>query len=213
MANHFDQVAGDWDKNQMHLDRTEAIAKELIARGELDVQKTALEIGSGTGLLSFTLKDYFSEIILMDSSVEMIKTAREKLAKNGIDHLHPLLFDLEKDEYPGKKFDYIFSQMALHHVDNIEKMFLKFYHLLNPGGHLAIADLYKEDGSFHDADFTGHHGFDPYSLVHLLELTGFHNINLKPCFVIKRPGNSGNEKEFPVFLVTANAVPSGIFDK
>ena len=35
-----------------------------------------------------------------------------------------------------------------------------FAGMLVPGGYLGIADLEREDGSFHGADFDGHHGFE-----------------------------------------------------
>jgi tRNA (cmo5U34)-methyltransferase len=203
MENRFDNIAKDWDKNQIHLQRTEAIAKELIKRCVLNPQMKAMEFGAGTGLLSFALKDYFSEITLMDSSVEMINTTKSKLAESKITHLHPVFFDLEKNDYKEKTFDCIFSQMALHHVNDIEKILLKFHHLLNADSQIAIADLYTEDGTFHDADFTGHFGFDPDNMVSLMEKTGFQKIELQPCFIIKRPDDSGTEKEFPVFLLIA----------
>jgi tRNA (cmo5U34)-methyltransferase len=203
MENRFDNIAKNWDKNQIHIQRTEAIAKALIKRCELNPRMKALEFGAGTGLLSFALKDYFSEITLMDSSVEMINTTKDKLIESGIKHLHPVFFDLEKNDYTEKTFDFIFSQMALHHVVDIEKILLKFHHLLNAGGQIAIADLYTEDGTFHDADFTGHYGFKPDNLATLMEEIGFHAIQHHPCFVINRMDENGSEKEFLIFLLTA----------
>jgi tRNA (cmo5U34)-methyltransferase len=206
MTNHFDLVARDWDKNQMHLQRTEAIANELFKIIPAENNLKALEFGAGTGLLSFALLNYFSEIILMDSSLEMINTAKQKIAKTKIDHLHPVFFDLEKNEYTEKTFDYIFSQMALHHVDDIEKIFIKFFKLLNPDGQLAIADLYKEDGTFHEDNFTGHNGFDPDNLVKLLEKTGYYEISYKQCFIIRKLDINWAEKKFPIFLLTAKKI-------
>ena len=77
-------------------------------------------------------------------------------------------FNLETDEYKGRKFDLIFTQMVLHHVTDIERIINKFHQLLNPNGYLAIADLYEEDGSFHGDGFTGHKGFNIDSLSDLL---------------------------------------------
>jgi tRNA (cmo5U34)-methyltransferase len=203
MINHFDIVAGDWDKNQVHLQRTDAIAKELLRIIPVKKKLKALEFGAGTGLLSFALKDCFSEITLMDSSSEMINTTIKKIAGNKIDNLYPLFFDLEKNEYTEKKFDFIFTQMALHHVINPEGIILKFNRLLNTGGHIAIADLYKEDGSFHDFSFNGHYGFDPDNLSGILRKSGFINLKHKQVFVIKKVDIENLEKEFPVFLIVA----------
>ena len=201
--NHFDNAAREWDKNQMHLKRTEAIAACFLEMVAVKSGMKALEFGAGTGLLSLALKDHFSEITLMDSSAEMIKVAGEKLKEKGITHLHPLWFDFEKHAYTEQTYDVVFSQMALHHVGNIAKMALKFSALLNPGGILAIADLYEEDGTFHDFVFEGHLGFDPDALAEILKRNCFQNINHKPCFVIEKTGADGTVKNYPVFLLTA----------
>lgn len=203
MNNHFDQMARDWDKNQITIKRTEAIATKLRKFIELKNEQTALEFGAGTGLLSVELKDMFSEIILMDSSSEMIKVTKEKLIEKDIHHLHPLFFDLEKEDYTAKTFDCIFSQMTLHHVSDIEKIIAEFYHLLNPGGLLAIADLYKEDGTFHERDFNGHFGFNPEDLALVFKNTGFVNISHKPCFEITKAEGPNIGKTYPLFLLTA----------
>jgi len=203
MPNHFDEVARDWDKNQIHVKRTEAIAKFLLDMIEINNKMKALEFGAGTGLLSFALKDHFAEITLMDSSAEMIKTTAEKIKAAGATQMSPLFFDLEKDEYTAKTFDVIFSQMVMHHVGDIEKMIAKFSHLLNKNGKLVIADLYKEDGSFHEMDFHGHLGFDPEQLAEILKKKGFINVNYQQCFEIERPLEDGKIKKFPVFLMTA----------
>ena len=75
---------------------------------------------------------------------------------------------------------------------------------INPGGILAIADLYKEDGSFHDGDMNVHRGFDPEELTAMLHQQGFHEIKIAPCFVIRKEIPTAEIKEYPVFLLTAN---------
>jgi len=201
--NEFDQKAQDWDKNRMHLERTMAVAgllrKFIPAKPDLK----ALEFGAGTGLLSFFLKDMFSEITLMDSSREMLKMAEQKMDESDRSKFRPLYFNLEKDETSGESFDILYSQMVLHHVRNTDAIFGKFYHLLNPEGILAIADLYEEDGSFHDGDMDVHKGFDPEKLTSVLLETGFHEIQYQPCFIIRKEISAEKIKEFPVFLLTA----------
>ncbi len=160
----FDAKARDWDKNQRYIDRSEAVAKALLQVIPVHKQMKALEYGSGTALLSFALKDKFAEITLMDNSREMTAVTEEKIASQGIHNMKPLFFDLENKDYPGK-FDIIYSQMVMHHVQDVEVMLAKFHSLLNPGGYIAIADLYSEDGSFHGEGFHGHLGFDINSAV------------------------------------------------
>jgi hypothetical protein len=94
--------------------------------------------------------------------------------------------------------------MVLHHVIDIGNIIKKFYNLLNPGGYLAIADLYPEDGSFHGADFIGHKGFDIETLSNQIKEQGFTNISHRQCFVINKKTSETETKQFGVFLLIAN---------
>jgi tRNA (cmo5U34)-methyltransferase len=199
----FDEKAREWDKNRMHIDRTIAIAAELEKMVVLDQSMKALEFGAGTGLLSFYLKEKFSAITLMDSSQEMLKMAEQKMDEQDHSKLKTLFFDLEKEEYNGDTFDILYSQMVLHHIHDTEAIFTKFYRLLAPGGILAIADLYPEDGSFHEGDTNVHRGFDPELLKEVIVKKGFRDVKAVSCFIIRKSNPEGTTKEYPVFLLTA----------
>lgn len=196
---HFDNVAREWDNNTTHTERSQAISKALLEMIPLNNKMKALEYGAGTGLLSFLLHEHLSEVTMMDSSGEMVAVMREKVAHTGVKNLKPLLFDLEQESYSGPKFDLVFNQMVMHHVNDVDVFIKKFYSILNPEGYLAIADLYTEDGSFHGPDAEVHHGFEPMDMAKTLELTGFKNIHHKACFVLSRE----NGKSYPIFLLTA----------
>lgn len=194
----FDDRARDWDKDKMHMDRSIAIAAAIEKTIPLNKNMKALEYGAGTGILSFLLKDKFSEIILMDSSQEMINVCNEKVDYYKSKHIKPLWYDLEHNDYP-EKFDFIYHQMVLHHVTDVDAILTKFYSLINSGGYIVIADLYTEDGSFHGPEVKVHLGFDPEKLARQLTKIGFHNITNRICFSIERP----NGNRYPVFLLTA----------
>ncbi|HZL09352.1 MAG TPA: methyltransferase domain-containing protein [Prolixibacteraceae bacterium] len=194
----FDARAREWDKDKMHMNRSVAIAAELEKMVPLDPSMKALEYGAGTGILSFLLKDRFSEITLMDNSQEMIKVCVEKTEFYQTSHIVPVWFDLEHKDFDGR-FDIIYNQMVLHHVNEYEAIIHSFYSLLNPDGYLAIADLYTEDGSFHGPDVKVHLGFDPAKLREILNDAGFKNIEYKTCFEVKRESGM----TYPVFLLVA----------
>jgi ubiquinone/menaquinone biosynthesis C-methylase UbiE len=195
----FDAHAREWDNNKMHIDRSEAIAAELIKDLPDNRSLKALEYGAGTGLLSFVLRDRFSEIVLMDNSIEMIKVCLEKKEYFGTDHVRPIFFDLENSAF-DEKFDVIYNQMVFHHVNNIDTILSRFHSMLKPGGILFIADLFPEDGSFHGSEVKVHHGFDPVLLIEKLKNAGFYNGEYKTCFTITRP----NGIDYPVFLLTTH---------
>jgi ubiquinone/menaquinone biosynthesis C-methylase UbiE len=199
--NEFDIKAAEWDNNPMHLERSAAIVKNLRRRVRLDKKMSVLEFGAGTGITSFLLKDLVGKIIMMDSSAEMVNIMADKIEREKIRNLKPVFFDLEKKDWTGQQFDLIISQLVLHHISDIDPVIAKFHNLLKPGGILAVADLYPEDGSFHGPDFTGHKGFNPEFLVSLAGSKGFLDFTVEKCFVINKKIADDQVRQFDVFLL------------
>jgi ubiquinone/menaquinone biosynthesis C-methylase UbiE len=201
--NEFDIKAREWDNNPMHWERSETIARNILEMVPVHAKMKALEYGAGTGILSFLLSDKVDEITLMDNSREMVQVMLEKTKSSNIKKLKPLYFDLEHFDYQEQKFDLIYLTMVLHHVTDVHLLLNKFYKMLNPGGYVAIADLYAEDGSFHGEGFSGHNGFDVNILQKDLKKIGLSSVKSKNCYMVKKEVN-GQLKDFPIFLMVAN---------
>jgi len=75
--------------------------------------------------------------------------------------------------------------------------------MLKSPGTLCIADLDKEDGSFHGRDFTGHKGFDRKELSAKTEKAGFSHIRFDTVKELNKLVDTGVNKVFPLFLMTA----------
>jgi 2-polyprenyl-3-methyl-5-hydroxy-6-metoxy-1,4-benzoquinol methylase len=200
--NDFDEKARAWDLNPMNAERSAAIAENMLRRIEVRPNMKALDFGAGTGILSFMLADKFSRITMMDSSLGMVQVMQEKVAKSNVTNLIPIHHDLLKESVDAETFDLIFTQLVLHHISDIDDILARFYQLIQPGGNLAIADLYAEDGSFHSEGFEGHFGFDPDLLSSKLERAGFHSVSTETCFSVSKMTAKG-EKVFPIFLMIA----------
>lgn len=198
--NEFDLKAKDWDKNRLNLERAQSIAGYLTDRIKFRPGMKAMEFGAGTALLSFELKDLFKSIALLDNSKEMIRICDQKISETQSDHIHTVLIDLEKVDL-DEKYDIIYSQMAFHHLIDIENILKKLHQMLNNDGVLAIADLFTEDGSFHGEGFTGHNGFDPDWLASLLKKAGFVNIRWEQCFIQKKIDAFGAINDYLVFMI------------
>ena len=199
--NEFDLKAAGWDENPMHYERSKAVAEFIRRMIPLNKEMTALEFGAGTGITSMLLADSLREITMTDNSGGMVDAMNKRLIKTGLLNLKALHFDLEKDDYAGETVDLLFSQMVLHHIADVDSIIRKIVSLLNPGGYIAIADIYPEDGSFHGTGFDGHKGFDPEELSVKLRQNKFENIACQKCFTIRKEAN-GQMKEFDVFLLT-----------
>ena len=198
----FDSVAREWDNQEKHVIRAREVAGKIISVCPLNKKMNALEYGAGTGLLSFLLKNHLGSITLMDNSPEMVNVSKEKIKTTGTKNIKAVNFNLELNDYTDEKFDIIYNLMVMHHVGNIKEILRKFYNLLNKEGIIAIADLYAEDGNFHQGEFNGHHGFDPEKLKNDMQHIGFKNIKHEQCYTIEREQDDGSTKPYPVFLLT-----------
>lgn len=203
--NEFDEMAASWDEDPSRIKRASVIAQRL--RTVLDMSKfqRALEYGSGTGLLSFALKNDLNQVVLMDESAEMTRVASEKCEAAQIKHFHPVQMNLLKDRYATEEpFDLIFILLTLHHIDDTDGMLKRFREHMASGAVLALIDLETEDGSFHDREFHGHLGFDRQELEEKLGRAGFKPFHYEVVYEIEK-GEGKDKRSYPLFLMLAQS--------
>jgi len=204
MTSYFDRLANSWDANPMKVERARATAEQCRLT-PLASRESLLDIGGGTGLLSLFLQGDFKTITIADTSSEMLRVAREKIAAAGIDNIRICLLQKDLSELTGS-FSAIISLMTLHHIHDLDAFLGHAADLLNKHGTLMIADLYLDrDGSFHKhvADFQGHDGFDIDQLSQKLVNAGFAVRQVKPYYKISKTNRAGTEQEFPLFFMVA----------
>lgn len=201
-AAHFDSKARQWNDNPVFRERGLKIADAIRRAVPLHRRMNALDYGCGTGLLSFPLKDELGTILMADSSGGMLEVVNEKIATQGVRNMTTLQLDLLADPAPAQRFDLIVTAMTLHHVPDTDRILSIFHELLNPGGYLCIADLDKEDGSFHGPEVDVHHGFDRADLGLRAAEAGFVTVQFQTVFSIAKERDSGTQ-DYPVFLMTA----------
>lgn len=198
----FDEKAKDWDTPESRK-RAKHIADAIRSHVPLSSQMSAFEYGCGTGLLSFELRDKLGSITLADNSEGMLEVLQDKIRAVSAVEMNPVKLDLSTDPLPDEQFDLVYTMMTLHHIPDTRKILGQFHALLHPGGYLSVADLDKEDGSFHGHDVDDiHHGFDRKELASLAEKSGFTNINFSTAYKMEREvGENGETKAFPIFLM------------
>jgi len=194
----FDAKAKTWDDDPMKTERARKVAEQIRSRVPLTSEMTGFEYGCGTGLLSFALQQDLGQITLADSSDGMLEVLKEKIAASGIGNMHPRKLDLTSDPLPTDRFDLIYSLMTFHHINDTDRVLRDLRTLLKSPGYLCVADLDREDGSFHGAGIDVHHGFDRDELKRKVERAGFINISFSTAFWITKGG-----REYPVFLLIA----------
>lgn len=203
---NFDELAAHWDEQPQRMERAKAVAAAIMDRVPGLAALHGFEYGCGTGLLSLQLQPFMKEITLGDNSPGMLAVLEGKIREANLSNMHPLRIDLTSDPEPGVRFDLIYTMMTLHHIADTMQILTAFYRLLTPPGYLCIADLDEEDGSFHDADFSGHHGFNREDLARLLTKSGFGNVHSQTCFQNVHRDETGNEKLYPMFVMTCQKI-------
>ena len=200
-SEHFDEKAATWDD-----DPDKARQSGEVARGILDAVPVAprsrvLEYGAGTGLVTTALLEHLVEptLTLADNSSGMRQVLADKVEAGILPSPTRVSdLDLETHPTPTERYDLVVTSMVMHHVHRLDVVLGAFAEMLDVGGHLCIADLDREDGSFHQHDFDGHHGFDRETLAASLREAGLTDVAVSDCSSIEREGVT-----YPVVLAVA----------
>ncbi len=201
----FDERAATWDDDPDKVARSAEVAVAIRRQVDLGDRPRTLEVGAGTGLLSRALRADLGDVVLSDSSNGMIEVAEQVIAAERLTGWSTAYANVDRGELPAGPFDLVLSQLALHHMAEPESVLRLIHAALNPGGHLAIADLdHDPDGAFHKAhgDFHGHDGFDRVRLTHWLTELRFADIQISTATTLTKDVD-GEPREFPIFLATA----------
>lgn len=198
MADLFEEKAKDWDTNDRRTRLASAIGSSILERVPLHQGMTVLDFGAGTGLIAGQIAPLVNKVVAADTSQAMLdKLAAKPELKGKVETVCQDLLDDTLDA----RFDLIVSAMAMHHVENTAKLIQRFSEHLKDAGIVALADLDKEDGSFHPAGTEGifHFGFERDQLRRLMESNGFTQVEFSTAHTI-----NGEQKDYPIFLVTAS---------
>ncbi len=202
--NCFDKAAKTWDEKPRRIELANAVSKSIKSLLPLQPNMKAMEYGCGTGLVSIALSPFLKHITAVDNSTKMLEVLEEKLQSYNIENITPKSLDLTEPSInlTTHRYDLIFTSMTLHHIPDVATLIKRFYEILLPKGWLAIADLDKEDGDFHEPSIqVPHHGFERKELEALLQKNGFSNIKTTTAHEIKKEVTGGVIKTFPVFLM------------
>ncbi|MCG6863949.1 MAG: class I SAM-dependent methyltransferase [Thiogranum sp.] len=197
MSEYFDNKARDWDADDMVRKLSSAIGSAILEHVPLHSQMSVMDFGAGTGLIGSYVAPRVNKIVAVDTSEAMLNRLVSKPELRG--KVEAVCRDIT-DKPLDAQFDLIISAMAMHHVEDTHKLIQRFAEHLKPGAMLALADLDKEDGSFHPDEAAGvfHHGFERGELQVILEKHGFENVRFQTAHTVNR-----EDKEFPVFLLIA----------
>ncbi len=148
------------DKVSEHFEKEAAIYDELILRlipfyrehhdviigmipHRSDQELNALDLGCGTGILSYLLLKHFprARVTSYDLAENMLKVCKTNLACYS-DRLSLTQGNFASDSF-GQGYDIVLSGFSIHHLDNPGKadLYKRIYRVLNPGGIFLNRDI------------------------------------------------------------------------
>lgn len=200
MTDLFKDKAQDWDLQPIPARISHGVGAALLSAVTLAPNMDVMDFGAGTGLICGQLAPHVGRITAVDVSAAMLEKLAAKPELRG--KVEAVCQDILVTPLE-RQFDLIVSAMAMHHVQDIERLIAVFAEHLRPGGRVALADLDSEDGTFHPADVHGvfHAGIGRDELREHLHASGFSEVRFVTALDLEKEG-----KRFPIFLVTATRV-------
>ena len=149
-ADYFSRHAEEWDSlRSLHIAETdvEAALHQHLSKRPLG---RVLDIGTGTGRMIELFADKAKQFVALDSSAEMLRLARAKLAglPNAATiqaHTDIVLGDFNQLPFANAAFDTILFHQVLHYAQTPDHVLGEAARVLAPGGRLIIVDFASHD--------------------------------------------------------------------
>ncbi len=188
----FDDLAKAWDSKPERVAGAMVFVDKVKEHLKCDIKNfKVLDYGCGSGLVSFGFANDVSQVEGLDYSQGMIEVYNEKAKRIGIDNIFGNIHDINKEDLDENQYDLVVTNMTMHHINNIEDFVLKLANSLKSCGQLFIADLYKEDGTFHsDNTDVVHFGFSEEEIYQAFFKAGLLNITIEKLHSIDKPTTS-----------------------
>jgi len=185
-SNRFDKDALTWDDLPRRVNLAKAVVNNIIPH--LKGDEKVLEFGCGTGLVGINIAPYVKDLKGIDTSAKMVEKFNEKAKKLNLNAKA-----CQKDIFEiNEPFDVVISSMTLHHIKDLNALNEKLKSITEK---VFLADLVKEDGTFHTRgnDDVEHFGFD---MDELREYFKGWKMDYKIIHTVKK------HRDFPIFLLS-----------
>ena len=204
---HFERSAAGWDAEPRRIELARGVGAAILEHVRPTPAMDVLDYGCGTGLVGMFLLPHVRSVTGADNSPAMLKVLADKIQADGLQEMRALELDLTRNPAPASRYHLIVSSMVAHHVADVASLLKNLRRMLHPGGALAVADLDAEPGKFHSSEAAAtvhHHGFGRQWFKQRLTAAGFDVASEATAHVIRKQGDDGNLRDFPVFLIVGH---------
>lgn len=138
MVAAFNQAATEYDSVAVLQQEVGASMLQRLDYIKIKPQKI-LDLGAGTGFMTKQIAERFpdAEIYALDVAEQMLQYNREQTENK----LNYICADLNKIPLPDNSIDFIYSNMVIHWVKNIDHALLEIRRVLTPEGLILFSTL------------------------------------------------------------------------
>jgi len=116
------------------------VIKKIVELGQISPGKKVLDLGCGTGNISYQIKNKINtDIIGVDVSTDMLKVARSK-------SVEVALADIDNQQLPFRdsSFDTVVAAYVIHQIKNLNFMLSECYRVLRNGVLVLLTSSHKQ---------------------------------------------------------------------
>jgi demethylmenaquinone methyltransferase/2-methoxy-6-polyprenyl-1,4-benzoquinol methylase len=139
----FDRIAARYDflNRVLSFGTDVGWRRRAIARADIRTDTTVLDVGAGTGDLSFASAARGAQVIAIDLSPGMLAVLSRRSTDAQRARIRPLVGSAESLPLPDGSVDRIVTGFTVRNVGDLGRAFAEFRRVLRPGGRAVVLEL------------------------------------------------------------------------
>lgn len=206
---YFNEIAGLW--NDMRADYfEEALKGKIIHTNDIE-GKICADIGCGTGFVSLELAKASQLVFAVDQSKNMLHELNRSAIKASLKNVYPISGKFESIPLFDASMDHVYTNMALHHVEEPFEAISEMYRILKVGGMIHLSDVEAHNGAWaHEEMYDIWLGFMHDQIRIWLSKAGFEQIQIQSTGLhCQGYSSQGEFTKTGIFIATAIKVRGG----
>ena len=149
IATMFDRIAARYDLLNRVLSFGTDLSwrRQAIARARIGPGMTVLDVGAGTGDLSFAAAARGAEVVALDLSPGMLGVLARRSTGAQRERIRALVGTAESLPLPDASVDRIVTGFTVRNVGDLGRAFAEFRRVLRPGGRAVVLELSHPPGA------------------------------------------------------------------